>query len=363
MKKLLLFLAGLSIVLAAVLMLPKKEQGVNIEEELYSTESHRKNIAFKPVERKPFEITLIHSNDSHSVLENVDRSASLIEEIRDANENSLLLSAGDVTSWEIGKKAEDALANAFFMNYLGFDGMVLGNHEFDLGEGIWNHEALGNYITDSAFPVLASNVDFSKDEFLRLLADDQYTDKPVNGRINKGYTHTIGREEIGIFGITHFKEVVTVPGDVSFRDYTEAAKEAVAHFEALGIDKIIALTHIGIGNDRRLAKAVPEIDVIIGGHSHVTTSPPNRIGDTLVLQAGEYNTYIGELNLVFDLEGKISEHTGKLHNVAEAVQHTETKELMEIYNQALAAGISTYEGLVEFALESGVDPANFGQLP
>ena len=363
MRHFLILLTGFIIVITGFLLFPGKEKGYTFEEDVYGLESKRQTTAFEPVERPPFELTLIHSNDSHSVFENVDRAASLIEGIRTANGNSLLLSAGDVTSWDIGSKTQDALANAFYMNHLGFDGMVLGNHEFDLGEGIHDHEALGNYIKNSAYPVLAANVDFSNDEFLNPLADVQFTDEPVNGRINKGHTVRIGREEVGIFGITHYKEVVTVPGDVSFLDYTAAAAEAVAHFESRGINKIIALSHLGVGNDRRLAAAVPGIDVIIGGHSHVTTSPPNQIGDTLVLQAGEYNTYLGELNLVFDSEGKISVYSGKLHKVENAERHPKTRKVMEIYNSAVAAGIVSYEELIDFALESGLTTADLELLP
>ncbi|WP_422123968.1 bifunctional metallophosphatase/5'-nucleotidase [Planococcus sp. X10-3] len=362
MRNLLVLLIGFLILLAAFIILPIREHGETPDAKVPDMEKKKYIVTSKSIKahwKKPFEITLIHNNDSHSVHDNIARTATLVEEIRKANDNTLLLSAGDVTSWNIGAKREDAIANAFFMNHFGYDGMVLGNHEFDLGEGIVNHEALGNYIKDSAYPVLAGNVDFSRDEFLEPLADYSYSDEPVEGRINKGYTITVGEEQIGIFGITHYKDVVTVPGDVSFADYTETAKEAVAHFESQGINKIIALTHIGIGNDRRLAEAVPEIDVIIGGHSHVTTSPPNKIGDTLVLQTGEYNTYLGELKLAFDEKGKISDHQGKLHKVAEAEHHPMTTELLSIYNQAIQLKINTYADLMQYAEEFGIEATDF----
>ncbi|MBT2581292.1 metallophosphoesterase [Planococcus sp. ISL-109] len=198
-------------------------------ESVASTDESPTEVAPDAVEEpETFELTLMHTNDTHTVMDNIAGRASLIENIRESSSNHLLLSAGDVTSWDIARKAQDSLANAIFMNHLGYQGAVLGNHEFDIGKGVVDHKPLSIYVKNAGFPVLGANVDF--------------TDKPVDGRINKGYVKTVSGEQIGIFGITHYSESVTVPGDVTFSDYTESAREAVAHFEAQGIDKIIALS-------------------------------------------------------------------------------------------------------------------------
>lgn len=361
MRKIVTLLAAIMVGFTAFLMWPQKDQS----EGLGDAEAPERNETAssgaesdeypepEPVEPEPFELTLIHTNDTHTVMDNIARRASLIEDIREASTHHLLLSAGDVTSWEIGRKAQDSLANAVFMNHLDYDGMVLGNHEFDLGEGVLDHGPLSTYVKHAAHPVLGANVDFSQDPFLEPFADYSYTDEPVDGRINKGFVQTVGDEQVGIFGITHYNEVVTVPGDVSFADYTEAAKQAVAHFESIGIDKIVALTHIGIGHDRTLAKEVPGIDVIIGGHSHVTTNPPNQIGDTLVVQTGEYDTNLGELNVVFDEEGKIAGHSGKLHPTKNADIHPDTARVQELFNEATALGIISYEDFIGHVIKAG----------
>ncbi|MGM0896951.1 MAG: bifunctional metallophosphatase/5'-nucleotidase [Bacillota bacterium] len=359
MNKIVTFMAAAFVALAAFLIWPQTELGEGLDDAeapdkadtAPSTETPTEAAEAEPPE--PFELTLIHTNDTHTVTDNIARRASLIEEIRGSHSHHLLLSAGDVTSWEIGRKAQDSLANAVYMNHLDYDGMVLGNHEFDLGEGVVDHGPLSTYVKHAAHPVLGANVDFSEDQFLESYADYGFTDEPIEGRINKGFVQTVGGEKIGIFGITHFKEVVTVPGDVSFTDYTEAAKQAVAHFESIGIDKIIALTHIGIGHDRTLAKEVPGIDVIIGGHSHVTTSKPNQIDDTLVVQTGEYDTNLGELNITFDEDGKIAEHSGKLHPTETAQAHPDTARVQELFDEALSLGIVNYEDFIGHVIKAG----------
>lgn len=361
MQKTVTLLAAIMVAFTVFLIWPQKDQSESFGE---AEVPDRKETASadttpdespepEPVKPEPFELTLIHTNDTHTVMDNIARRASLIEDIREASTHHLLLSAGDVTSWEIGRKAQDSLANAVFMNHLDYDGMVLGNHEFDLGEGVIDHGPLSTYVKHAAHPVLGANVDFSQDQFLEPYADYSYTGEPVDGRINKGFVQTVGGEQIGIFGITHYKEVVTVPGDVSFADYTEAAKQAVAHFESIGIDKIVALTHIGVGHDRTLAKEVPGIDVIIGGHSHVTTNPPNQIGDTLVVQTGEYDTKLGELNVVFDEEGKIVDHSGKLHPTKNAEIHPDTARVQELFAEATALGIVSYEDFIGHVIKAG----------
>ncbi|WP_404334611.1 bifunctional metallophosphatase/5'-nucleotidase [Planococcus rifietoensis] len=361
MQKIVTFLAAIMVAFTAFLIWPQKDQSEGFgdaeapdRKETASTDTKPdESPEPEPVEPEPFELTLIHTNDTHTVMDNIARRASLIEDIRETSTHHLLLSAGDVTSWEIGRKAQDSLANAVFMNHLDYDGMVLGNHEFDLGEGVVDHGPLSTYVEHAAHPVLGANVDFSQDQFLEPYADYSYTEEPVDGRINKGFVQTVGDEKIGIFGITHYKEVVTVPGDVSFADYTEAAKDAVAHFESIGIDKIVALTHIGVGHDRTLAKEVPGIDVIIGGHSHVTTNPPNQIGDTLVVQTGEYDTNLGELNVVFDEAGKIVDHSGKLHPTKNAEIHPDTARVQELFDEATALGIVSYEDFIGHVIKAG----------
>ena len=112
---------------------------------------------------------------------------------------------------------------------------------------------------------------------------------------------------------------------MTFTNYIVEAKEAVAAFEKAGVNKIIALTHIGyndsdnVDNDLLLAKNVPGIDIIVGGHTHVKLDEPFVVNkDTepvVIVQANEYNKFLGQLDITFDEKGVIKDYNGVLHAV------------------------------------------------
>ena len=112
---------------------------------------------------------------------------------------------------------------------------------------------------------------------------------------------------------------------MTFTNYITEAKAAVSAFEEAGVNKIIALTHIGfndsdkVDNDILLAQNVPGIDIIVGGHTHVKLDEPHVInGNTesvVIVQANEYNKFLGELNVTFDEKGIIKDYSGVLHAV------------------------------------------------
>jgi 2',3'-cyclic-nucleotide 2'-phosphodiesterase (5'-nucleotidase family) len=59
------------------------------------------------------------------------------------------------------------------------------------------------------------------------------------------------------------------------------------------VDLLIALTHIGLSNDKKLAEACPEIDLILGGHSHTVLDAPLMIGKTAICQTGSHGRFFG----------------------------------------------------------------------
>ena len=141
--------------------------------------------------------------------------------------------------------------------------------------------------------------------------------------------------------------MVTVPDNVSFQITPKRPNKPSP------ISKRLALIHIGISHDRTLAKEVPSLDVIIGGHSHVITNPSNQIGDTLIVQTGEYDTNLGELNLVFDEKGKNVGHSGKLHSIKNADIHPGTVRVQELFDEATALGIVSYEDFIGYVIKAG----------
>lgn len=293
-----------------------------------------------------FNLTIMHTNDTHANLDNIAKRVTLVKEIRKEKPNNLLLDAGDVFSGTLYFNAFEGQADLEFMNLMKYDAMAFGNHEFDLGSGEEGHKSLGEFVGGADFPFLAANVDFSKNEYLTDYENKTYTADYKNGEIYNGIIKEIDGEKIGIFGLTTEETAnISSPGDVSFTNYIKAAKEAVAAFEAAGVNKIIALTHIGFDdsaeydNDQLLAEAVEGIDVIVGGHTHKQLDKPfvytGHSEPTVIVQAYQYNNFLGQLDVTFDVNGAITANEGKLLEVALAEEDAEAAELLVPYAEQI----------------------------
>ena len=122
------------------------------------------------------------------------------------------------------------------------------------------HKALADFIKAAKFPFVSANVDFSKDEKFKGLFSDLISSEPENGKIYNGIVKEINGEKVGIFGLTTAEtKDISSPGKVTFENYIEEAEKAVAAFEGMGVNKIVAVTHIGyddnaaVDNDLTLA--------------------------------------------------------------------------------------------------------------
>jgi 2',3'-cyclic-nucleotide 2'-phosphodiesterase (5'-nucleotidase family) len=162
-----------------------------------------------------------------------------------------------------------------------------------------------------------------------------------------------GNTRYGIFSITTEEtEAISSPGPtITINDHVEAARNVVAYFNKKKIDKIIALTHIGWDNDIELAKTVEGIDIIIGGHSHtVPQTYPTLVSEddtpTLVVQAGCFDGYLGQLNVVFDRTGIVQDRGGsRLIPIDDKIAEDATSALrLAEYNEPLKKLLSTVIG-------------------
>lgn len=296
-----------------------------------------------------WELTIMHTNDTHAHLADVARRATLVQQIRDEGGNSLLFDAGDVFSGDLYFTKWFGLADLAFMNYLGYDAMTFGNHEFDQGTRV-----LADFITKAKFPLVSSNIDFSKDENIASLVKNPITmdvaaeKTTANSGVYPYVILDVNGVQVGVFGMTTEDTVETSsPGkNVAFRNAEESAKETVSLMEQKGLKHIIALSHLGYGRDRVIADAVEGIDLIVGGHTHTKLSEPEILTDaiyntpTVIVQANEWGKFLGRVDLVFDLNGVIrtgeGQTTGQLitvnNNVAEDAV---AKEMLEPYNAEL----------------------------
>lgn len=282
-----------------------------------------------------FTLNVIHLNDMHSRIESVGETGSTCKSEDEAagkclggaarvktaiaeakaaaeakGEPVIALFAGDQFAGSLFFTTYQGLADVELLNGMGFDAMALGNHEFDLGP-----EPLAKFIEKAEFPVIFGNVEASTDPLLGKLQ----TAGPL--------VLDVAGEKVGIIALTTTEtpEIASPGPTVTFADEIGSINAQLAALEAQGVTHVIALTHVGDVKDFELAAAAnPGIDAIVGGHSHTLFSNtiegaahpyPMMIegqgGVSIpVVQAGEYTKYMGELRLVFDDAGVVTEATG-----------------------------------------------------
>ena len=249
---------------------------------------------------KTYELILLHTNDHHgATLQSnghggLAERATFIKSVRAANDNVLLIDAGDINSGMILSNMFHAEPDILAYNIMGYDAATFGNHEFD-----GTHEKLEKQIAAAEFPFVSSNIKTANGKFL---SDHQYLVKDY-----KGF-------RVGLLGITTLRTLTIANPDnsLAFIDEIKAAKEAVALLRNKEkADIIIAITHIGDEEEYpghitspMLAIAVPDIDIIVDGHSHSKFDAPIMFGNTHIVTANEWGKFAGK--------GKLSIANGKL---------------------------------------------------
>ncbi|WP_019243110.1 MULTISPECIES: 5'-nucleotidase C-terminal domain-containing protein [Bacillus] len=298
-----------------------------------------------------FLLSLMHTNDTHAHLDQVAKRVTAVKEVRSKAPSAVLIDAGDVFSGTLYFNEFRGQADLQFMNLMKYDMMTMGNHEFDLGSSPEGHKALANFVKGASFPIISSNVNYSQDENLKGLYSDEITAEPKGGQIFNGLVKTINGQKVGFFGLTTEEtKDISSPVKVTFSNYIKEAKEAVEAFEKLGVNKVVAVTHIGYDdnpaydNDLTLAAEVDGLDVIVGGHSHTELKQPvvvekdskgNKKDPTIIVQAFQYNEFLGTVDVEFDKDGKIVGQAGKLIKIAEQKEDKEAAELLKKYSSKI----------------------------
>ena len=275
-----------------------------------------------------FDLTILHTNDFHARFEPISAfdsgcseednqagkcfggSARLITAIEAARERAgntptLLVDGGDQFQGTLFYTYYKGKLAAEMMNKMGYDGMTVGNHEFDDGP-----EILREFIGAVDFPILMSNADVSGEP---LLADV----------IQKSTVVEKGGEKIGLIGLTpQDTDELASPGpNVIFTDPSGAVQAEVDKLTEMGVNKIVVLSHSGYIVDQRVAENTTGVDVIVGGHSNTLLSNtvegaagpyPTVVNGVQIVQAYAYGKFLGELNVTFDDGGNVIATTGDL---------------------------------------------------
>ena len=263
--------------------------------------------------KKKKHITILHTNDTHSHLEPFDashykyankggvaRRATLVENIRKENPNTLLFDAGDIFQGTpyfnyFGGELEFKL-----MSMLKYDLATLGNHDFDNSiDGFYKQ------LPNAKFNFVSANYDF-KNTIL-----DTHV-KPYQIFIKDGI-------KIGVFGLGIKLKGLVQPKlykETNYLDPVEISQDMSRILkEDEKCDLVICLSHLGYHydnnpnmiSDLNLAKATKNIDLIIGGHTHTFLPKPTLVKNSidknmLVNQVGCYGINVGRVDFYFDKE-------------------------------------------------------------
>ena len=241
-------------------------------------------------------LVIMHTNDTHSQIDpysykkdiNVGgflRREAAIREVRAENPNTLLLDAGDFSQGTPYFNIFKGYIEVRLMNAMGYDAATLGNHEFDNGSA-----ALAARLKTADFPVVCANYLFANKKLAKVI-------KPYVIIERAGM-------RIGVFGLGVNLNGYVAPQiarEVTYLDPVETSRKIVAELKAKNCDLIICLSHLGLDtnsdNDYLIALQVPEIDVIIGGHSHQELSEPVAIGNTHICQMTNRGKCFGVLTV------------------------------------------------------------------
>ncbi|MDE4175464.1 bifunctional metallophosphatase/5'-nucleotidase [Phaeobacter sp. PT47_59] len=314
-----------------------------------------------------YKLTILHTNDFHSRFEPISkydsgcregdnaegkcfggsaRLVSAIAEARSRTNNSILVDGGDQFQGSLFYTYYKGKAAAEMMNKMGYDGMTVGNHEFDDGP-----EVLRGFMDAVGFPVLMSNADVSQEP---ALADV----------LKKSTVIERGGERIGLIGLTpeDTHELASPGKNITFSDPFAAVQAEVDRLTAEGVNKIIVLSHSGYGVDQQVAAQTSGVDVIVGGHTNTYLSNvsdraagpyPTMVNGVAIVQAYAYGKFLGELNVTFDDAGNLVEASGEplimdgnvVEDEATVARIAELAQpLDEIRNKVVAEAAAAVEG-------------------
>ena len=211
-------------------------------------------LAAGPARAVPVVLTIVHVNDLDRLDGSGDRGgvarlATVVGEVRANAPHVLVTHGGDAISPSLLSSFDRGAHMIDLFNQVGFDAMVLGNHEFDFTPAVTVER-----IAEAGFPILSSNA-VEPDGTL------------VDG-VTENLTIEVGPYKVGMFGLTTaMTPMISSSDPVTFRPATEVAAEQARKLRDAGADLVVALAHTGHGEDESLM-AQGVVDVLLSGHDH-----------------------------------------------------------------------------------------------
>ncbi len=243
------------------------------------------------------------------------RMNTLIEAQRAQNPDTLVIDGGDFSMGTLIQTVfETQAAELRMLGYLGCDVTTFGNHEFDYrSKGLANMLTSAQASGDAVPAMVVCNVDWDTMEAEGLTEGQQRLKDAFTAYGVSDYTVLEkGDVDIAVVGVFGKDALACAPTcELKFEDPIEAVKQTVADIKANeDVDMIVCVSHSGTwedeskSEDELLAKAVPDLDLILSGHTHTELEKPIQHGSTYVVSCGEYGKNLGELTLTQQADGR-----------------------------------------------------------
>lgn len=309
------------------------------------------------------EVTILFTHDLHSRLDEykvqgseeegcvlaggLSRIKTEIDKKKLENPATFVFDGGDFSMGTLYQTVyETHAAELTMLGRIGVDATTFGNHEFDYrAEGVSNmlHSAIQNAVEDEALTLpkfVSANIDWDKNNS----EDNQLIQSALEDYGSTDYA-VIEREgvRVGVYGVLGEDAESCAPeSGIDFDDIVETSKGVVEKLQEEDVDMIVCLSHSGTFEDKDksedeiLAKEVPEIDVIISGHTHTTLDEPIIQGNTVIASAGSYGKNLGELSLVPSEDGRWTLADYELKAMDDSVKkNQEIEEYLDTYRETI----------------------------
>lgn len=295
-------------------------------------------------EGETFELTILQTNDFHGHLDDITtlddgavhhnsiaKYATIIEDVRNEEENVLLVDGGDVFLRGEFQAGQGELETSL-LKELDYDAIVLGNNDFRVypaGERTpaSRYEQLKDYHRNVNFQILTGNV------------INRETGKYLQN-VKPWKNFTFAGVKVGMIGLTSMKPEIRGWNDVAELDFIEPVKALNALLPELSekSDINIVLSHAGNEEDHKLAQ-VPGVSAVIGADTHkVIETPEYEFNGELMVPitqaGGEQEHYLGRLDLVYEVvDGKMKlvESDGFLYDVTNVPADPEIQAIIDDY--------------------------------
>ncbi|MCC6979492.1 MAG: bifunctional metallophosphatase/5'-nucleotidase [Candidatus Melainabacteria bacterium] len=279
--------------------------------------------------------TILHTNDLHShaepfsergrIVGGMARLGHLIHSIKANTPNTVVIDAGDMFQGTPLFTHYHGDVEVSLLNHIGYDIYTIGNHEFDDGA-----ENLGHQLKKAKFDVICSNLDVDAQPDLKSVVKP-YVIREING------------QKVGFVGVMtpELERLSLSLGGVKVKnlkdDWLIPVRQAVKELEGKGVNHIVAVTHCGADLDQQISQAIPQIDVIIGGHSHTRLDKALFVehddsSKTIIVQTGSYGRTLGRLDVAFNKDGSldVADTKYRLINITDKIQeHPEMKAYID----------------------------------